>query len=208
MTDKEYIKSLRTPSIDNPLRILISACMVGTICGFDGNSYEGYPSILELRKHKNIKFVPFCPEHFAVGTPREMSDCHGGTGMDVLDGKAKVITESGIDWSEKMILGANKMLSTAQENNIELAIMMDVSAACGSQVIYEGNRLGDNPTHQMGMGVAAALLHRNGFKIISQRDFYSMELLYNKLDATHQINEEAKDHDQHPWVLEYFGGNE
>lgn len=33
------------------------------------------------------------------------------------------------------------MLQEAKEFDVELAVMMDVSAACGNQVIYFGNRL-------------------------------------------------------------------
>jgi uncharacterized protein YbbK (DUF523 family) len=52
--------------------------------------------------------VKFCPEEYSFGSPREMCDIHGGTGMDVLDGKAKVLSDSGIDWSEGMIKASLK----------------------------------------------------------------------------------------------------
>jgi uncharacterized protein YbbK (DUF523 family) len=204
MTDIHYLQHLRNPTPQDPFRILVSACLTGIMCGVDGTNYGDYPSVLKLMKYPNVKLIPFCPEDFSFGTPREMCDIHGGHGMDVLDGKAKVLTESGVDWTNGMIAAAEKMLEKAVENKIELAVMMDVSAACGSQVIYDGNRKVEDKKYQIGMGVCAARLTRAGFKVISQRDFAALEILYSKIDKEHVIQKDAKDHDQHPWYLEYF----
>lgn len=133
-----------------------------------------------------------------------MCDIHGGTGMDVLNGTARVLTENGADWTEGMIKASERMLEVAQQENIELAVMMDISAACGSQVIYDGNRFAEEKKYQIGMGVAAAQLMRGGIKIISQRDYASLELLYNKLDSTYIINTELIDHHEIDWYKEYF----
>lgn len=78
------------------------------------------------------------------------------------------------------------------------------SGACGSQVIYNGSRFPKNPAYQIGMGVCAAQLDRNGIKIVSQRDFASLEILYSKIDPAHIINNDAKDHDEHEWYIDYF----
>jgi len=188
----------------NPLRILTSACLTGVTCGYDGSAYGDYPAVLKLKTYQNVRLVPFCPEDFSFGTPREMCDIHGGTGNDVLDGSARVLTESGIDWTEGMIKASLKMLEVATREDVELAIMMDTSAACGSQVIYDGNRFAANKIHQIGAGVCAAQLRRHGFSVISQRDFASLEILYSKLDPDHVSNPEAIDHHETPWYLEYF----
>lgn len=205
MTDIEYIRNLRTPSTEDPLRLLMSACFTGIVCGFDNQAYADYPTIIQLLKYDKIKVSRFCPEDFSFGTPRRLCDIHGGDGFDVLNGKAKVLTEEGDDWTAGMIEGAKKMLEVAQKNNVELCVLMDVSAACGSQVIYEGMRRAENPVYQVGAGVAAALLIRNGYKVISQRDYASMEALYHKLNPAHTVNPDAIDHLQHPWCKEHFG---
>lgn len=204
MTDKEYLKSLRTPTTDDPLRVLVSACLMGTLCGADGSSYGDYPHIKAIANYSNVKITSFCPEHFSFGTPREIPDISGGDGADVLDGNASVITETGKDITEGMLAAAQKMLQIAKDNAIELAIMMDVSAACGSQVIYKGHRLSANPQYQIGMGVCAELLNRNGFKIISQRDFRSLDVLLAKIDPAHEPDVTAIDHDETEWYKEYF----
>jgi uncharacterized protein YbbK (DUF523 family) len=204
MTDKEYLNNLRIPTKDNPLRILSSACLLGERCGVDGTSNGEYPSVLKLMQYQNVQLIPFCPEDYVFGTPRETPDCDGGTGDDVLDGRARVITQTGKDITSEMIRASLKMLHIAQDNNVELAVLMDVSGACGSQVIYKGSRFAEMPAYQIGMGVCAAQLNRNGIKIVSQRDYASLEILYSKIDPLHIIQNNAKDHDQTEWYVNYF----
>lgn len=204
MTDREYLRGLRQPTQQDPLRILMSACLTGIACGYDSTANGEYPSALKLLQYSTVKVTRFCPEDFSFGTPREMCDIHGGHGLDVLEGRAKVLSDSGIDWSEGMIKASERMLEIARAEEIELAVMMDVSAACGSQVIYNGNRFAPEKRYQIGAGVCAAQLMRNGFKVISQRDYASLELLYNKLDATHTIDSTKLDHHEIQWYKEYF----
>jgi uncharacterized protein YbbK (DUF523 family) len=204
MTDRQYLINLRTPTKQEPLRILMSACLTGITCGYDGTANGEYPSALKLLTFDTVKIITFCPEEYSFGAPREMCDIHGGTGADVLDGKARVLTETGLDWSEGMIRASEKMLEIAKREHIDLAVMMDISAACGSQVIYDGNRFGEDKVYQIGTGVSAAQLLRNGFKVISQRDFASLELLYSKIDPSHTINKDAKDHHEIEWYKNYF----
>jgi uncharacterized protein YbbK (DUF523 family) len=204
MTDREYLKSLRIPTPDDPLRILISACLTGITCGYDGTANGTYPSALKLLNYTTVRLIRFCPEEYSFGAPREMCDIHGGNGLDVLEGRARVLTETGADWTEGMIRASEKMLEIALREGVELAVMMDVSAACGSQVIYSGNRFADNKVYQIGAGVSAAQLMRNGIKVISQRDYAALELLYAKIDTSHSINADAKDHHEIEWYKNYF----
>lgn len=205
MTDHQYIKNLLHPSRDNPFRILMSACLSGIACGYEGTNYGDYPGALKLMEYDNVKITAFCPEDFSFGTPRELCDIHGGTRIDVLEGRAKVLTDSGNDWTEGMIKASEKMLEIAQKENIELAVMMDISAACGSQVIYDGNRLRPDKKYQIGMGVCGAQLYRNGFKVINQRDFAALEILYSSINPDHIIDKNAIDQNEKEWYKTYFG---
>lgn len=204
MTDRNYLHSLRVPGSSDPLRIMMSACLSGIMCGYDGSANGVYPSALKLLNYNNVKLIKFCPEEYSFGTPREMCDIHGGNGLDVLEGRAKVLTETGVDWTEGMIKASEKMLEIALIQKVELAVLMDISAACGSQVIYNGNRFAENKVYQIGAGVCGAQLMRNGIKVISQRDFASLEILYSKIDPDHEINKEALDHHENEWYKSYF----
>jgi uncharacterized protein YbbK (DUF523 family) len=204
MTSLTAIQALRTPTLSEPLRILFSACLTGITCGYDGTAYGEYPALLKILKSNLVHKVAFCPENESFGTSRELCDIHGGTGLDVINGNAKVMTASGIDWTEGMIQASLKMLDIARKEQIELAIMMDISAACGSQVVYNGNRNAENKQYQIGAGVCAAQLMKNNFLVISQRDFASLEVLYAKIDTTHVIDPTQKDHHETTWYKSYF----
>jgi uncharacterized protein YbbK (DUF523 family) len=200
---KEEISRWQDFTPENPMRLLISGCLSGALCGVDGTSYGEYPNVQMLMRLPNVQAVTFCPEDFSFGTPREVCNIYGGDGFDVLSGKARVLTDSGEDWTEGMIKAAHKMLEVAQANKVQLAIMMDVSAACGSQVIYDGPR--DRKNYQIGAGVCAALLMKSGFKVVSQRDYKTLELVLHKLNKNHLIDEGATDHHETVWYREYFG---
>jgi uncharacterized protein YbbK (DUF523 family) len=188
---------------DRPMRVLVSACLSGAPCGVDGSSYGEYPVVQQFIRLQNVQPIPFCPEDFSFGTPREMCNIYGGDGFNVLDGRARVKTDSGEDWTEGMVRAARQMLEVARANSIHLAILMDVSAACGSQVIYDGPRHLQN--YQVGAGVCAALLLRNGYKVVSQRDYRTLERLLHKLDRNHRVDAAAVDHHETEWYREYFG---
>jgi uncharacterized protein YbbK (DUF523 family) len=190
----------RTP--ENPLRVLFSGCVAGLHCGFDGTSYGEYDLPRKLLSLKNVQVVSFCPEDHSFGTPREVCNIHGGDGFDVLDGKARVLAESGADWTAGMLRAAERMLQIAREHRVELAVLMDISAACGSQVIYDGIRR--EQRYQRGPGVCAALLIRNDIRVVSQRDDRTLQLLLTHLDETHTPDAAAVDHHEREWYRTYF----
>jgi uncharacterized protein YbbK (DUF523 family) len=202
----EELQSLPEPTPEHPLRILLSGCLFGWGCGVDGTSYGEWPLRAKFAQAPNVKLIAFCPEDFSFGTPRALCNIHGGDGFDVLDGRAKVLTEAGEDWTEPMVKAAHRMLELAREHQIHLAVLMDMSAACGSQVISDGHRTVPDRKYRQGTGVCAALLLRHGFKVMSQRDFRSLGLLLRKVDPTHAPDPQAIDHHETPWYREYFGG--
>ncbi len=189
---------------EHPLELLTSACLVGVPCGVDGTSYGApYRHTDRLFRLPNVHVVTFCPEDFAFGTPRATPDIHGGDGFDVLDGKARVVSDTGADWTEQMLGAAQAMLSEAQDHNVRVALLTDISAACGSQVIYDGPRSAGH--HQAGQGVCAALLIRHGIKVLSERDHRTLDSILSKVDPAHQPNPRARDHHESDWYVTTFG---
>jgi uncharacterized protein YbbK (DUF523 family) len=198
-----FFENLPEPTPDSQLRILMSGCLYGLSRGVDGTSY-GPHDVTRLASLANVRVVPFCPEDSAFGTPRELCNIHGGDGFDVLDGRARVLTESGKDWTEPMVRAAAEMLELARSERVAMAILMDMSAACGSQVISDGHRAVPDRKYQRGPGVSAALLIRNGIPVLSQRDLRTLELLFHKLDPRHVIAPNAIDHHESQWYRDYF----
>lgn len=204
---KDQILEIRELSLENPLRLMISACLGGRECGYDGTNNGEYPQMNRILGNPKVRLVPFCPEEYSFGTPREMCDIYGGNGMDVLDGKAKVLTPSGADWTDGMIDAAEKMYELAIREQVELAVLMDISAACGSSVIYDGDRFSANKVYQIGTGVCAARLIRGGVRVISQRDFRSLQILFKAIDDEYEVDPNAIDHHQTEWYMSYFNLN-
>lgn len=190
-------------TVERPLKLLASACLLGVPCGVDGTSYGApYPHTERLVRLPNVHVVPLCPEDLAFGTPRDTPDIYGGNGFDVLDGRARVLSNTGEDWTERMLDAAQTMLRVAQENDVHLALLTDIGAACGSQVIYKGAR--SDGHYRAGQGVCAALLIRHGIKVLSQRDHRTLETLLCKLDPACQPDPTARDHHETPWYIDMF----
>ncbi|MFC1577048.1 DUF523 domain-containing protein [Candidatus Omnitrophota bacterium] len=149
-------------------KILVSACLAGMSCSFDGKS----------RLNKHIKrltdrgeAVAVCPELLGgLGAPRESSEIAGGDGSGVLAGSAKVLTGSGKDVSRKFIKGAGEALKVAKIYRSGLAILKSKSPSCGRGRIYDGRFRG---RLKKGDGVAASLLSRNGITVISEKNLKS-----------------------------------
>jgi uncharacterized protein YbbK (DUF523 family) len=198
------IDELREPTALDPWRVLVSGCLAGWQCGVDGSDYGLGAKLRELLVLPTIRVLPFCPEQHALGTPRTMPDIHGGDGVDVIAGRAKVFDENGEDLTAKMIEGAKAMLAFAQSARAELTILTDMSAACGSQVISDGCRLVESRRYQKGVGIATALLLEAGIPVVSQRDFRTLALLRARIDPGYAPPNDARDHHDHPWTLEHL----
>ncbi len=198
------IATLRQPTPSDPLRVLVSGCLTGLPCGVEGTDYGLGAVLWEFLSLKTLKAFPFCPEDNGLGTPRTMPDIHGGDGYDVLDGRARVLDEHGTDLTEKMIYGARNMLVHAQAHQVELAILTDMSAACGSQVISRGCRLVEKREFVASVGVATALLLRNGIPVVSQRDPLTLGRIRALMELGFSPDPATVDYHESPWYQEYF----
>ena len=115
------------------------------------------------------KGYPICPEVLGgLSIPREPAEIVGGEGEDVLDGHAKVITNTGIDVTEQFMKGANETLKIALDLDATMVILKERSPSCGSSMIYSGEFNGNK---KKGTGVTAALLKRNGIQVLSEENF-------------------------------------
>lgn len=138
--------------------VLISACLLGIRCRYDGR--DSHNKWVDLYKDK-INFIPFCPEQMGgLSTPRPPANIYGGDGMDVIMGKARVINEKGEDVTENFKKGAYISLEKAIRYNVELAIVKDKSPSCGVKTPYC-----EKPS-KYGIGVTSALLKIYRIKLL------------------------------------------
>ncbi len=184
--------------------MLVSGCIAGQPCDVDGSDYGMGGALDWLLALPNVRATWFCPEEHTLGVPRGMPDIHGGDGHDVLDGRARVLDEKGNDLTAAMIAGAEAMLAHAREQRVELALLTDVSGACGSQVISDGCRFDEPRRYRRGYGVAAARLARAGIPVASQRDFRTLEMLRARLEPGHRPDPAARDHHETDWYRGHF----
>lgn len=116
----------------------------------------------------NKKAHALCPELLGgFTTPRLPAEIVGGTGQDVLDGKAKILDSSGLDVTELYLKGAYRTLDIARQIQATCVVLKENSPSCGSQKIYNGTFQGEKIT---GVGITTALLQRHGFEVISENE--------------------------------------
>ncbi len=146
-------------------RLLVSACLAGINCTFRGKNNLNDKI---KRVADSGRAIALCPEVFALlGVPRENIELSGGDGNDVLDGKAKAVSSSGRDVTKPLVAGAYKVLEVAKRYDIREAILKSNSPTCGVGRIYDGTF---SNTLKNGDGVLAALLKRNGIKVITEKE--------------------------------------
>jgi uncharacterized protein YbbK (DUF523 family) len=151
--------------------ILISACLLGSPVRYNGTDLLlDHPLIKQWKKEGRL--ISICPEVAGgMPTPRAPAEIVGGDGNKVLSKEVQVINNNKEDATEAFIIGANKALQIAKENNCVVAILTERSPSCGSSQIYDGSFSG---VRKQGIGVTTALLESNGIKVFNQ---YQLEEL-------------------------------
>ncbi len=135
------------------MNILISACLMGINCRYNGKS-EIVKELEELKNKYNL--IPVCPEIYGgLKTPRNPAE-------RVND---KVLTNNGEDVTEEYTKGAEEILKLAKFYDCKYAILKERSPSCGFGRIYDGTF---SKTTIDGNGVTADLLAKNGVKIIGE----------------------------------------
>lgn len=153
--------------IDKTELILVSACLLGVDCRFDG---ESCPENRLRDLAAGGCAVLICPEVAGgLPTPRlpaEIEGAHAGLdGNAVLDGRTHVVRSDGVDVTAQFVAGAEAALALAERLGIRQAILKANSPSCGVEYIHEGLFAG---TLVPGSGVTAALLKRAGIQVCSE----------------------------------------
>lgn len=145
--------------------ILISACLAGRACRFDGTGALEDEVAALVAEGRGILV---CPEvDGGLGTPRPPAEIRGGTGADVVTGTARVVNDVGDDVTEQYLKGANRALEVAHAQGATGAILKARSPSCGKGAIYDGTFSG---ILQEGDGVTAALLRESGITVVTDEE--------------------------------------
>lgn len=147
-----------------PVRILISACLMGKPVRYNGTALAVGDEIVQ-RWQDEGRLVLVCPELAAgMPVPRPPAEIQQGNGEAVLQGQARVIEQWGNDVSREFLQGAYHALEMAKKHQCQVAILTEGSPSCGSSYIYDGHFSG---TQRTGQGVTTALLRRHGITVFS-----------------------------------------
>jgi uncharacterized protein YbbK (DUF523 family) len=138
-------------------KAMISKCMLGVACRYDGKSKPLDTKILE-KLHNEYELIPFCPEEFALPTPRPAARFIGD----------KLIDINGVDKTAEFGAGANEALKICKEENISIFIGKEKSPSCGikqTSAYINGCECKCNT-----MGLTSKILKENGVTLISEWD--------------------------------------
>ncbi len=139
------------------MAILISACLLGVRCRYDGESRPLPREILE-RLEKAGPLVPVCPEQLGgLPTPRPPAERSG----------EKILCADGRDVTEPYRRGAQEALRIAGLCRCGTAVLKARSPSCGKGTVYDGTH---TRTLTGGNGVAAELLLKNGIRVLTEEE--------------------------------------
>ena len=135
--------------------LLISACLLGCACRYDGKS-KPHPLAVELARRGLA--VPVCPEQLGgLPTPRKPSERQGD----------RVVMADGRDVTAEYRRGAEEALHLARLYGCTAAVLKERSPSCGKGQIYDGTFTG---TLTAGDGVTAELLTAGGIKVYGESE--------------------------------------
>ena len=135
------------------MTILVSACLLGTACRYDGRSKADAAVTALLARHT---LIPVCGEIFGgLSTPRTPAERRGD----------RVVTQDGRDVTQAYRRGAEEVLRLARLYGARAAILKERSPSCGSGQIYDGIF-----THTLteGDGLMAQMLKKKGVEVYGE----------------------------------------
>ncbi len=137
--------------------ILISACLLGVDCKYNGSNNKLDDKIIHSLKEK-YNLIPVCPETMGgLPTPRNP--------VEITDGK--VFDYDGEEFTKEFEKGSEEVLKLAKLYDATIAILKENSPSCGSNYIYDGTF---NHKKIKGMGIAARKLSEEYIKLFSEEN--------------------------------------
>ena len=136
--------------------ILVSACLLGEPCRYDGKSQ---PCEAAIALAGEFNLIPVCPEQLGgLPTPRVPSEVRRDR---------RVIDREGTDRTSSFNAGARATLDIARNHGCARAVLKSKSPSCGVHNIYDGTFSG---TVIAGQGITAELLAHAGIVLLDEND--------------------------------------
>jgi uncharacterized protein YbbK (DUF523 family) len=136
--------------------IIVSGCLAGLNCRYDGSSK---PDSNIIRMVRRKEAIAVCPEQLGgLPTPRPAAEQSEG----------KIVTKDGKDVTSEFYDGAYKALKIALDLGCKKAILKSKSPSCGCGLIYDGTFTGRLIT---GDGIYARMLKENNLEVFTEEDY-------------------------------------
>ena len=141
------------------MKLLVSACLLGVACRYDGKA-KAHEGVISLREKHTL--IPFCPEVYGgLPTPRPASERRG----------ERVFIQKGDEVTEQFCRGAEETLRLCRLYGCEAALLKERSPSCGHGVIHNGQFDGGLVP---GNGVTAEWLLQNGIAVYGESDWEAL----------------------------------
>lgn len=134
---------------------MVSACLLGLCCRYDGKSKSNDRVLALAEKHE---LIPVCPEQLGgLPTPRPPAEIQEG----------RVINCLGQDVTAQYEKGAAEALRLYDLLHCDCALLKARSPSCGAEQVYDGTFSG---TLIPGQGIAAQMLSRYQITVLSEEN--------------------------------------
>lgn len=135
--------------------IIVSACLAGLACRYDGAA-KPCPAVIQLVAEGNA--LPLCPEQLGgLTTPRLPAEIRGN----------RVIRKDGVDMTAEFTRGAEEALKLVKLVGAKTAILKARSPSCGVGQIYDGSF---TRAIVAGSGIFAQLCQSNGLNVKTEEE--------------------------------------
>ncbi len=143
------------------MKVLVSACLLGRNCKYNGGNNRNQAVLEFLRCHE---IVAVCPETDAgLGVPRNP--------VEIVDGHVR--DRDGNSYDETLRTAVARILAEIEPLRIDCAVLQSRSPTCGVNQIYDGTFSG---TRTDGSGILARALMDAGYRVIDAEDIAHAEL--------------------------------
>ena len=145
--------------------LLISACLLGYCCRYDGSNNGPIPELMQLKRRYHL--IPICPEQLGgLPTPRPPSEIVA----TAQGGRLRVMTREGADVTAAFERGAREAVRIARAQGCAVAILKAKSptCGCGPAGVYDGSFTGRLVA---GEGIAARALREAGVRVTDEATF-------------------------------------
>lgn len=140
--------------------ILVSACLLGVSCRYDGKSKPN-ENVIALKDRYNI--IPVCPEIMGgLPTPRTASEIQG----------CQVVMGNGTNVTKEYRKGAEEVLRLCRLFGCKRAVLKEKSPSCGCGKVYDGTFSGKLID---GNGITAKLLMENGIEVFGETGIMNLD---------------------------------